>query len=280
MKIFIPIFLSAAAVATASYWIQPNYKSPSVTSSITYPVSSILQRKIYPYSIVPGGVLNADELIASAKQDYYTAQHYKDIDVPKLKTVTYGSDTYRYSSYRKDGEIYWTRYAILVKAGEVLLSDGENFVRGRCGNLLSEKPQTPTLDHEPPGLYETPTEPMRFAWSLPGLARSDEPTTVPNPTATAKTMPTTTGDTRTTPTVPNSGGSLGGFSGPSGSSPLVQVVYLTNTTNNPPLTIFQNNPEPPSFPTECLIHCDEPPTTFNSPPTLTLPPTFPNVPTP
>ena len=88
MKIFIPIFLSAAAVATASYWIQPNYKSPSVTSSITYPVSSILQRKIYPYSIVPGGVLNADELIASAKQDYYTAQHYKDIDVPNRMPST------------------------------------------------------------------------------------------------------------------------------------------------------------------------------------------------
>ena len=40
-----------------------------------------------------------------------------------------------YVSYRRNNQVFWTRHQMLIPAGETLLSDGENFVRVRCGKF-------------------------------------------------------------------------------------------------------------------------------------------------
>ena len=46
-------------------------------------------------------------------------------------------------SYRKDGQIFWTKHKLTLRAGELVLADGRYLVRARCANQISFAPQEP-----------------------------------------------------------------------------------------------------------------------------------------
>jgi hypothetical protein len=107
-------------------------------------------RPNYPYSIIPGGAYSTAELKYADQEDEVVKEHYSDFDVKKAQMVQLTQDKYQYASYRKKNKVYWTKKKLRIPKGELLLTDGASYARARCGNRLSEKPQTPVSLQEPP----------------------------------------------------------------------------------------------------------------------------------
>lgn len=116
-------------------------------------------RRVYPYSIVPGGVLDRAELAAVIKRDKVAAAHYADFQVDKAVPVKVAKARAVYVSYRKDGQVYWTSKKVMLAEGEILLSDGTSEIRTRCGNRISETRRLPVAAKEPaPEVLDTAME--------------------------------------------------------------------------------------------------------------------------
>ena len=132
--------------------------------------------EIFPYSVIPGGVRSARDLQEAVRHEALVAQHYSGFDLASAHVIHAVKGKEVYVSYRIGNQIFWTRRKVAIHAGETLLTDGHNFVRGRCGNRISESPKSPA----------SPAEPSDFAMSAPvvfpdpallGLLDGD----VPNP---------------------------------------------------------------------------------------------------
>ena len=104
--------------------------------------------KEFPYSVVSGGVHDANEA-QQATDDQVVKLHYAGIDTKRLEATSYKTNTFRYVSYRVSDKIFWTAKPVTIKAGETVLCDGKNFIRARCGNRISEHPMQPTRQNEP-----------------------------------------------------------------------------------------------------------------------------------
>ncbi len=107
-------------------------------------------RPNYPYSVVPGGVYSPAELRIRKDKDPVVRNHYADFNAKDARLVTLSEDRYQYVSYRKRDRIFWTKTALRIPKGEILISDGQNLARTRCGNRLSDKPHPETAVDEPP----------------------------------------------------------------------------------------------------------------------------------
>jgi hypothetical protein len=106
---------------------------------------------VYRHSVVPGGVLSPAEMRQSTQADRIVAAHYADLNIDRMRPVRLVRDAAAHVSFRMHDAIYWTRSKIRLHKGEVLLTDGKNWVRGRCGNRISFRPQRPFLfPVEPP----------------------------------------------------------------------------------------------------------------------------------
>ncbi len=103
------------------------------------------QRKVFPFSVVPGGTISKAEVLAMVAKDPIVREHYKGIDLDKLKPYCLTQPAQGYVSYRVGKRIYWTTRRLYLKAGEILLSDGVNVLRGRCGNRVSVEARLPAL---------------------------------------------------------------------------------------------------------------------------------------
>jgi hypothetical protein len=65
------------------------------------------------------------------------------------KIVQLMDDRLVYASYRIHKQVYWTKNKLRIPKGEVLVTDGNNWARARCGNRLSETPRQPVNGAEP-----------------------------------------------------------------------------------------------------------------------------------
>lgn len=111
--------------------------------------SAAAGRPIFPYSIIPGGVRNSDELQKAAAHDPVVAQHYSDFHIVKARAIRLEKPVEMYVSYRRNNKVYWTKNRMLIPAGETLISDGENLARVRCANRLSKIAALPVAETEP-----------------------------------------------------------------------------------------------------------------------------------
>lgn len=74
------------------------------------------------------------------------------------------ADRYAFVSFRENGRIFWTKGRLKVQQGEILLTDGRNYAKTRCGSRLSDIPMTPTsITEAPPGLLSSPLEARQFS---------------------------------------------------------------------------------------------------------------------
>jgi len=103
------------------------------------------QRKVFPFSIVPGGTVSAGEVKAKVAADPVVRQHYANLNLGQLKPFRLSQPASAYLSYRIGNRVFWTTRRMYLKPGELLLSDGANLLRGRCGNRISTVPQHPIL---------------------------------------------------------------------------------------------------------------------------------------
>ncbi|RZA35668.1 MAG: PEP-CTERM sorting domain-containing protein [Lysobacteraceae bacterium] len=106
-------------------------------------------RRIYPYSVVPGGVSGPAELKRVIRTDSVVAAHYASFDADKASTVVVDKPRAVHVSYRKGDKVYWTARKVMLAPGETLLSDGSNEMRARCANRISDSPQYPVEAHQP-----------------------------------------------------------------------------------------------------------------------------------
>ncbi len=100
-------------------------------------------RRVYPYSIVPGGLADRRELARAVVMDKVVAVHYAAFETDKATVKTVDKPRAVYVSYRKGDKVFWTAKKLQLAEGETLLSDGQNEIRTRCGNRISDEPQLP-----------------------------------------------------------------------------------------------------------------------------------------
>ncbi len=116
-------------------------------------------RPLYPYSVVPGGVQDANELKWVAEHDPIVAAHYAGFDYAHARIVEVTLARSVYVSYRIGNRVYWMRRRISLHKGEKLITDGRITARGRCGNQVAEKPQPAVSPAEPaPEAFERPMQ--------------------------------------------------------------------------------------------------------------------------
>lgn len=166
------VLLVFAVLASSSFWfwngahfslhrpVPAAAPDPSTTSSFwlldvaqfgnSAGPDSLSSRPVYPYSVIPGGVVNAKELNAAMRQDPVIAGHYADFRMRSTHPIRLTTARKVYVSYRLGNRIYWTRKKVRLHAGETLLTDGIHLARVRCGNRISEVPAGPVSPSEPP----------------------------------------------------------------------------------------------------------------------------------
>jgi hypothetical protein len=116
------------------------------------------KEEVYPYSVVDGGVHSVQELRSAIWRDPVVAKHYSNFELDRARIIEAKADRDFHVSYRIGGDIFWTKKRLKVAKGETLITDGTNFTRTRCANVLSEVPRGRTSPHEPaPEVLDTPT---------------------------------------------------------------------------------------------------------------------------
>jgi hypothetical protein len=104
---------------------------------------------VYPYSVIPGGVKDADDLRYAALRDYVVRRHYAHFDFSHAHFVPASEAREVYLSYRIRDTVLWTRRKIRLHIGELLLTDGKITARARCGNQISDTPKPEVSEEEP-----------------------------------------------------------------------------------------------------------------------------------
>ena len=111
--------------------------------------ASIPKKGVYPYSVVPGGVHDPDELRRAAARDAVVWQHFAHFQYQHARLVRATEAREVYLSYRLRNRIFWTRKKVHLRRGELLLTDGKITARTRCGNQVSETPKPEVSEEEP-----------------------------------------------------------------------------------------------------------------------------------
>ncbi len=136
---------------------------------VTAMVEAHVKRKVYPYSIVPGGAADLREA-KQAMTDPEVKANYADVELTQLKQVKLTSNLSGYVSYRWGDHIYWTKKALTLRAGETIFTDGTHIVRGRCLNCYSAHPMLPIRPTEPTEkAFDTPAEVPMTVYAFPKL---------------------------------------------------------------------------------------------------------------
>jgi PEP-CTERM motif len=135
---------------------------------LTAPVPNFrAAREIYPYSVVPGGVFDSKDVADTIAHDPVARAHYAGIHAERLWAERINEPMLAYVSYRKDDSVRWTAQPVRIAKGEIILTDGTNRIRGRCGNRIEIKKPTPlpatvSVPEVPPPdiVFETPLPPL------------------------------------------------------------------------------------------------------------------------
>lgn len=133
-------------------------------------------RADYRYSVIPRGVFSAQELNVAIDSDPVVAAHYQSFDASRATLATLEHSRLAYVSYRLRDRVFWTRHAVRLPAGELVLTDGREIVRARCGNRISALPGEVAADEPDPVLLDTPVEsdppaadPVAAVAAMPGI---------------------------------------------------------------------------------------------------------------
>ncbi len=144
--------LHASQVLPDSFWVRANVrKDLALMAARSAKPTKFLPRipRVYPYSVVPGGVKDPDDLRYAAARDYVVRRHYSHFDYSHAHLVRATEAREVYLSYRVRDTVFWTRRKIRLHLGELLLTDGKITARARCGNQISDTAKPEVSDEEP-----------------------------------------------------------------------------------------------------------------------------------
>lgn len=140
-----PAHVFPAAAVQSSRDITPD------ETSVSFPFAVML-RRVYRYSVIPGGVEDPEELRAAMARDTVVARHYERVRLTNLEEAVVHRSKFAYVSYRMRERVYWTRRPVLLRIGERLLTDGHTIIRARCGNQVAFTPRLPVAPVDPSDL--------------------------------------------------------------------------------------------------------------------------------
>ena len=86
-----------------SVYVQPAKYAPAPAQNFR------AARRIYPFSVIPGGVYEPKELVTSMEKDPALREHYKDVKLDNLVAVRTSSAIKAEVSYRKNCLLYTSR---------------------------------------------------------------------------------------------------------------------------------------------------------------------------
>jgi hypothetical protein len=142
--------LHSSQVFSDSFWsrgdVRRNLASVAARASTAKGWSA---RRAYPYSVIPGGVRDVNELREVAARDYVVRRHYARFNFNHASLVRAGARRLVYMSYRRGDAIFWTRKKVHLHPDELLLTDGVVTARARCGNQVSEAAKSEASEEEP-----------------------------------------------------------------------------------------------------------------------------------
>lgn len=147
------ILCASLAVATALRLVAPRPEIADLKSLHAlagHPEATQRPRRIYAYSVIPGGAYSRDELAVALRVDPVAAHHYAGFDAANASVERLSKDAYFYVSYRKADRVYWTANKRRIPKGELVLNDGAHLARTRCGNRLSGIPEAPVANGPQP----------------------------------------------------------------------------------------------------------------------------------
>jgi PEP-CTERM motif len=173
--------LHSSQILPESFWAHANLKKDSALA-VPQPTThaKYLQRipGVYPYSVVPGGVKNLNDLRYAALHDRAVRRHYSHFDFEHAKLIRLPETREVFLSYRIRDTVFWTRKRVRLQPGELLLTDGKITARARCGNQISdtakpevsdEEPEEDVLDQPVVAVTSAPSLPVRPVLSAPDL---------------------------------------------------------------------------------------------------------------
>jgi hypothetical protein len=138
---------------------------------------------VYPYSVVPGGVKDSNDLRMAAEHDAAVRRHYAHFDFSNARLIRNAEAREVYLSYRIRDTVFWTRKKVRLLPGELLLTDGKITARAHCGNQISDTAKPEVSDEEPSeDVLDQPVaiEPTAAFPARPALA-PDLPAATPTP---------------------------------------------------------------------------------------------------
>ena len=144
--------LHASQVLPDSFWARGNVRKDLAFMAARSARPAKLRARIpaaYPYSVVPGGVKDPDDLRYAALRDYVVRRHFARFNFSNARLVRATEARQVYLSYRIRDSIFWTRRRIRLHLGELLLTDGKITARARCGNQISETAKPEVSNEEP-----------------------------------------------------------------------------------------------------------------------------------
>jgi hypothetical protein len=168
VALFVPALVSPQAIAWRPH-SNIERRVPTPVAYVTTMVTTEVKRKVFPYSLVPGGAENVHEARVAMTEPANRA-NYTAMDLAQLKQVKLTTNLSGYVSYRWGDKIYWTKKPLTLRAGETIFTDGTHIVRGRCLNCYSALPMLPTRPKEPSAkILDTPVEMPLTVYSFPKL---------------------------------------------------------------------------------------------------------------
>lgn len=119
------------------------------------------KRRVFAYSVIPGGISTPEELRQVAAKDPVVSRHFQGFNFDRAHLVRLAQKQSIYVSYRIGDRVYWTRGKVTLYPGETLISDGSMEARTRCGNRIALAPLNGGSPLEPP-LEELEAPPIRL----------------------------------------------------------------------------------------------------------------------
>jgi len=129
-------------------WLSGSWDTDAETASALQAFAGA-QRTVYPYSIVPGGIQNGEELRRVVEHDSVVANHYAGFDFRHARVIELDQPKLFYLSYRMGNKIFWTHKQLMLFKGERLITDGNISARTRCANQVSVLPHVEVSPAEP-----------------------------------------------------------------------------------------------------------------------------------
>jgi len=174
--------LHSSQILSDSFWGRGDiHRRLAVAAGRSESINRWPSRRAYPYSVIPGGVRDIQELRETMARDYVVRRHYARFNLNRAKMVRAGEGRLVYMSYRRGESILWTRKKVHLHPDELLLTDGVITARARCGNQVSEQTQAEVAEEEPSeDILDQPVDeiqpnglPFRTALARPTLPPSN-----------------------------------------------------------------------------------------------------------